>query len=118
MDVLKPSPKDLEHGLQLHASSLVFESYGFSPTPGINGGQMQAAIDAGSFAAEVATCRKPGRQVCQAISTKDAKPRSGGCARKTVELPQEICYVSVRRLKSSKDDLTAGQKSAEGMGRS
>jgi len=29
--VLKPSPKDLEHGFDLHAHSLVFESYGFAP---------------------------------------------------------------------------------------
>src|ERR1039457_786174 len=30
-------------------------------------------------------------------------------------LPQEICSVSLRRLRSSKDDLTAEQKSAEGI---
>ena len=54
MDVLKPSRKDLEHGLQLHADSLVFESYGFSPTSGIDGNVIQAAIDAGAPASEVA----------------------------------------------------------------
>ena len=31
LDILKPSQKDLQHGLELHADSLVFETYGFSP---------------------------------------------------------------------------------------
>ena len=30
--VLKPSAKEIEHGFDLHAHSLVFESYGFAPT--------------------------------------------------------------------------------------
>ena len=33
-------------------------------------------------------------------------------------LPQEICSVSLRRLRPSKGGLTAEQKSAEGIGRS
>jgi len=53
MDVLKPSRKDLEHGLELHAHSLVFESYGFSPTSAVDGDALQSAIDAGASAAEV-----------------------------------------------------------------
>src|SRR5579864_5143054 len=32
-----------------------------------------------------------------------------------LSLPQEICSVSLRRLRLSKGDLTAGQKSAEGI---
>jgi hypothetical protein len=35
--------------------------------------------------------------------------------RRQLNLPQEICSVSLRRLRWSKDDLTAGQKSAEGI---
>jgi len=31
IEILKPSKKDLEHGLKLHADSLVFETYGFAP---------------------------------------------------------------------------------------
>lgn len=46
--VLKPSPKDLEHGLELHAASLVIESYGFSPRSAIDGDAMRQAIDAGA----------------------------------------------------------------------
>jgi hypothetical protein len=35
--------------------------------------------------------------------------------RRRLSLPQEICSVSLRRLRSLKDGLTAGQKSAEGI---
>ena len=31
LDILKPSPTDLEHGLALHADALVVDAYGFSP---------------------------------------------------------------------------------------
>ncbi|OGV47647.1 MAG: hypothetical protein A2017_21805 [Lentisphaerae bacterium GWF2_44_16] len=32
LSVLKPSKKDLEHGLELHKNSLVWDAYGFAPT--------------------------------------------------------------------------------------
>src|SRR5207342_3895874 len=35
--------------------------------------------------------------------------------RRRLSLPQEICSVSLRRLRLSKGGLTAGQKSAEGI---
>jgi len=35
--------------------------------------------------------------------------------RRRLNLPQEICSVSLRRLRLSKGGLTAGQKSAEGI---
>ncbi len=31
LDVLRPSEKDLQHGLELHRNSVVFDSYGFMP---------------------------------------------------------------------------------------
>lgn len=31
LDILKPTPKQLEHGLKLHSESLVFDGYAFSP---------------------------------------------------------------------------------------
>jgi hypothetical protein len=34
---------------------------------------------------------------------------------KRLSLPQEVCSVSLRRLRLSKGNLTAGQKSAEGI---
>ena len=35
--------------------------------------------------------------------------------RRRLNLPQEICFVSLRRLRLPKDSLTAEQKSAEGI---
>jgi hypothetical protein len=35
--------------------------------------------------------------------------------RKRLELPREICPVSLRRLRGPRGHLTAGQKSAEGV---
>src|SRR5512145_2084179 len=52
--VLKPSARDLEHGLRLHADALVVESYGFSPRSAIDGGRMRAAIQAGASGTELA----------------------------------------------------------------
>lgn len=46
--VLKPSEKQMQHGLELHANSLVVESYGFSPRSAIDGEAMRQAIDAGA----------------------------------------------------------------------
>lgn len=46
--ILKPSKRDLEHGLELHAQSLVIESYGFSPRAAIDGDVVKAALDAGA----------------------------------------------------------------------
>ena len=31
IDILQPSPRDLEHGLELHKNSFVFDAYGFMP---------------------------------------------------------------------------------------
>ncbi|MSV29572.1 MAG: dipeptidase [Bryobacterales bacterium] len=53
IETLKPSRKDLEHGLELHSNSLVVESYGFSPTSAIDGQAMRAAIEAGASAVEL-----------------------------------------------------------------
>ncbi len=53
IETLKPSRKDLEHGLELHANSLVIESYGFSPTSATDGDRMRAAIEAGASAVEL-----------------------------------------------------------------
>ena len=34
LDILRPSAKELEHGLELHRESYVFDAYGFMPTGG------------------------------------------------------------------------------------
>src|SRR5690606_32184239 len=44
LDILKPTQSQLEHGLDLHANSLVFDSYGFSP---------RCALDGDAFAEQV-----------------------------------------------------------------
>ena len=58
MSVLKPSAKDLEHGLALHADSLVFDSYGFSPRAAIDGEAIKAAVLAGASDAELEDLRE------------------------------------------------------------
>ncbi|MBI4892214.1 MAG: membrane dipeptidase [Acidobacteria bacterium] len=51
--VLRPSEKTLQHGLELHAASLVIESYGFSPRSAIDGAAMKRATEAGAGALEL-----------------------------------------------------------------
>jgi hypothetical protein len=59
--------------------------------------------------------RTSGQRVAKSISIKDAKRRSGSCARKATELtPGDLRRVSNSELRESQDDLTAVQKSAEG----
>jgi membrane dipeptidase len=53
LDLLQPSPAQLEHGLRLHAESIVFDSYGFSPRAAIDGAVLGAVIEAGGSQQEV-----------------------------------------------------------------
>ena len=46
--LLKPSKRDLDYGLALHADSVVFDSYGFSPRGAIDGARYAEAIRAGA----------------------------------------------------------------------
>ena len=48
LDLLKPSEKDLEHGLALHAGSLVVESYGLPPRAAVDADALNAAVEAGA----------------------------------------------------------------------
>lgn len=43
--ILKPTKRELEHGLELHANSLVFETYGFMPRAAVDGSGIAAALD-------------------------------------------------------------------------
>jgi membrane dipeptidase len=56
--ILKPSPKDVAHGLELHASALVFESYGFAPRSAIDGDQFRQAFEAGASDGELIDLRE------------------------------------------------------------
>jgi membrane dipeptidase len=58
LNILKPSGKQLEHGLELHANSLVFESYGFAPTSAIDGDRMAEAMEAGASEIELQDIRE------------------------------------------------------------
>ena len=58
LKVLKPSAKDLEHGLALHADSLVFDSYGFSPRAAIDGEAMKQAVLSGASDIEIKDLRE------------------------------------------------------------
>lgn len=58
LEVLKPSTKQLEHGLRLHAESVVFDSYGFAPRAAIDGSAIAAAIEAGASDIELSDMRE------------------------------------------------------------
>jgi membrane dipeptidase len=53
LKILKPSSKELEHGLELHKNSLVIEPYGFSPYAAVDGDKIKAAADAGASRLEL-----------------------------------------------------------------
>jgi membrane dipeptidase len=58
LGILKPSRKDLEHGFELHAASLVFESYGFAPRAAPDGDKLRAAVEEGASEAELNDLRE------------------------------------------------------------
>lgn len=53
LDVLKPSARDLEHGMELHAQSLVFDAYGFAPRAALDGDAYAKAFEEGASDAEL-----------------------------------------------------------------
>ncbi len=53
LGLLKPDRKDLEHGLELHAQSLVFDAYGFAPRSAIDGDVVRKAVEQGASEIEV-----------------------------------------------------------------
>lgn len=50
---LKPSALELERGLKLHAESLVFDCYGFSPRCAVDGDRIAKAVAAGASDVEL-----------------------------------------------------------------
>jgi membrane dipeptidase len=53
LNILKPSRKHLEHGLELHAQSLVCEAYGFAPRAAPDGRAIRKAVAAGASELEL-----------------------------------------------------------------
>ncbi len=58
MGVLQPTAQQIEHGMRLHAESLVFESYGFAPRAAVDGAKYSAAIDSGASDGELIDLRE------------------------------------------------------------
>ncbi len=76
LDILKPSKKDLEHGLKLHAESIVFDAYGFSPRSSEDGAAIAEAMKAGASAMEIKDMREDStmiRCVTDAIEQREYK---------------------------------------------
>jgi membrane dipeptidase len=55
---LKPSTRELERGLRLHAESVVFDTYGFSPRSSVDGAALAREIDAGASDLELNDLRE------------------------------------------------------------
>jgi hypothetical protein len=61
-------------------------------------------------------CRTSGQLTAKSVSIKGAKRRSDDCAWKAAEItPGDLSCVVATRLREPGGDLTAGQKSAEGI---
>lgn len=58
LGILRPSSAELERGLRLHAESVVFDSYGFSPRAAVDGDALAAAVEAGASDIEIADLRE------------------------------------------------------------
>lgn len=58
LNVLKPSDKELQHGLELHAQSLVFDCYGFAPRASLDVEAFNAAAQAGASDGELGDLRE------------------------------------------------------------
>jgi membrane dipeptidase len=58
LGLLKPTKKDLEHGLELHKESIVFDGYGFSPRSAIDGDRYAKKVEAGASEAELDDLRE------------------------------------------------------------
>ncbi|MBD3674472.1 MAG: dipeptidase, partial [Planctomycetaceae bacterium] len=58
LSILQPNDKTLQHGLDLHADSLVFDTYGFSPRAAIDGDRMKELVEEGASDIEVKDLRE------------------------------------------------------------
>lgn len=56
--MLGPTEAQLQHGLELHRASLVFETYGFAPNACFDGAALAAAAEAGASSLELQDMRE------------------------------------------------------------
>lgn len=58
LNILKPTKAELEHGLELHKNSLVFDTYGFQPTAAVDGSVIADAINSNASQLELQDLRE------------------------------------------------------------
>ena len=58
LDRLKPSKRDLEHGLELHANSVVLDTYGFGPSSAVDNSLLAKIVTSGASEQEIADARE------------------------------------------------------------
>ena len=58
LNALKPSKIQLEHGLELHRNSVVFDTYGFQPTAAVDGAVIAAALKNNASPLEIQDLRE------------------------------------------------------------
>ena len=56
--LLKPSQKDLDHGLALHAASVVLDTYGFGPAAAVDNAGLAKIINSGASDQEIIDARE------------------------------------------------------------
>ncbi len=58
LKILKPSKRDLEHGLELHENSVVFETYGFMPRAAYDGAAVAEVMRGKASALEISDLKE------------------------------------------------------------
>ena len=58
LQILKPTPTELDRGLRLHAESVVFDSYGFSPRAAVDGDALAKLVQDGASSIELDDVRE------------------------------------------------------------
>ena len=58
LKILQPTPSELEKGLRLHADSVVFDSYGFSPRAAVDGEELAKLVKNGASTIELDDVRE------------------------------------------------------------
>ncbi|GAA5221912.1 dipeptidase [Membranihabitans marinus] len=76
LDILKPSKRDLEHGLELHRASIVFDTYGFMPRSAYDGDAIAQLVNSGASLLEINNMKEDHsmtRMVSNAIEYQEVK---------------------------------------------
>lgn len=71
--ILQPTAAQMQRAAELHASSLVFDAYGFAPRAAIDGAAMNAAVQAGASADELNDLREEMSMTRMATDERERK---------------------------------------------